>query len=110
MGFLKRLFGGRSDGEDKDGLYYYIRSNTSGEVIRLRLHRYNDLSPADDYESYHVHKTIVGERGFDRIEADFFFDKRRNLVNVELQGGTLVEREDYDAYLAQRQTPTESGS
>lgn len=105
MDFLKRLFGGgRSAEGDQDGLYFYIRSRQSGEVIRLRLHRYNDLSQSDDLQGFYAHKTIVGSKSFDRIEADFRFDKSRKLVDADLEGGELVEREDYEGYLAGQAT------
>ncbi len=103
MDFLKRLFGGGRSGEgDQDGLYFYVRSKQTGEVIRVRLHRYNDLSQSDDMQGYYAHKTIVGSKSFDRIEADFRFDKGRRLVDADLVGGELVEREDYEAYLAEQ--------
>ena len=33
MDFLKRLFGGGDRGGDKDGLYIYVWSDQTGEVI-----------------------------------------------------------------------------
>lgn len=107
MGFLRKLFGGgRLDQGDKDGLYFYIRSDRTGEVIRLRLHRYNDLSPNDDFKSFTVRKTVVGSKSFDRIEAEFDFNARRELVDSTITGGTLVDRAAYETYLAQQGTTT----
>lgn len=103
MSFLKKLFGGQSGHGDTDGIYLYIRSNRTGEVIRVRLHKYNDLTASDDFTSYHVNKTIIGEKSFDRIEAEFEFDKNRRLANSNITGGTLVDEDAYDAYLAQKQ-------
>ncbi len=105
MGFLKKLLGGGSGFSgrgDADGMYYYIRSKRTGEVIQVRLHRANDLSPNDDYSGYFAHKVIVGSKSFDRIDADFYFDKSRRLTSTELAGGELVDRKDYDEYLAQQ--------
>jgi hypothetical protein len=100
VGFLKKLFGGGSGSQDKDGLYFYIQSNKTGEVIQVRLHRFNDLSPTDDFSGYCVHKVVVGEKGFDRLEAEFYFDNKRSLTTCEVAGGTLVDRGAYDAYKA----------
>lgn len=105
MGFLKKLFGTGGDSgrqSDRDGMYYYIRSKRTGEVIQVRLHRFNDLSPNEEYNGFYAHKTIVGSKSFDRIDAEFFFDRSRRLTSTELAGGELVERADYDDYLAQQ--------
>lgn len=109
MGFLKRLFGGgQQSGSDKDGLYYYFRAERTGEVIQVRLHRFNDLSLQDDGKGYFARKVMVGSRSFDRMEAEFNFDSNRKLVSCEVTGGEMVEREDYDAYQAAQNATTES--
>lgn len=100
MSFLKKLFGGQSGRGDSDGIFVYVRSSRTGEVIRVRLHKYNDLTASDDFMSYHVNKTIMGEKSFDRIEAEFEFDKNRQLVNSNITGGTLVDEDAYETYLA----------
>jgi hypothetical protein len=104
MNILKRLLGGGASGGDQEGMYYYVRAKRTGEVIQVRLHRYNDLSMSDDGGGYFTRKLIVGQRGFDRIEADFYFDKNRNFVSAEVSGGELVDRADYDEYMAEQQT------
>ncbi len=106
VGFLRKLFGGSSArGSDKDGMYFYVRGQRSGEVIQLRLHRYNDLSQSDDQKTFHVRKVAVGQRNFERIEVEFIFDKNRNFLTAEVTGGELVEREDYEAFLAAQASP-----
>ncbi|MBN1681801.1 MAG: hypothetical protein JW966_16090 [Anaerolineae bacterium] len=102
MGFLKNLFGGGKSEEagDRDGLYFYIRSDSTGEVIRLRIHRYNDLSQADDSKSYYVRKTVVGQRSYDRIEVELYFDKTRRFNDSTITGGELVDRDAYETYQA----------
>lgn len=104
MGFLRKLFGGGGSASgDKDGIYLYVKSNTTGEVVQIRLHRYNDLSPSEGYDSYFARKMIVGRRGLDRMEAEFSFDKKRQLTDANIQGGILVDRADYEAFLAETQ-------
>lgn len=103
MGFLKRLFGGggnQGSKDDPDGLYYYFRSDRSGEVVQVRLHRFNDLSLMDDGKTYFSRKMVVGSKSYERMEAEFMFDGSRRLISCEVTGGELVEREDYDAYHA----------
>ena len=96
MGFLRKLFTG-NEPVDKDGIYLYIQSDRTGEVIPLRIHRYNDLSRTED-ESFFVRKTVVGTKSFDRIECEFTFDRGRNLSSAEIDGGELVAEDDYKAW------------
>lgn len=111
MDFLKKLFGGAKAGAgDKEGIYFYVRSNSSGEVIKIRLHRFNDLSQTEDQQGYYARKVIVGEKSFDRMEAEFFFDRNRRFVSGEVSGGTLVDQEDYQAYLASKTQTGPAGS
>jgi len=100
VNLLKKLFGSGGRPAGDSGLYFYVKSNRSGEVVQVRLHRENDLSLTDDETGYFVRKLIVGQKSFDRIEAEFYFDRAKHFVSAEVNGGTLVEREDYDAYLA----------
>ncbi len=108
MDFLKRIFSGADADQsaDRDGLYYYVKASRTGEVIQVRLNRANDLSLTDD-GNYFARKLIVGQRSFDRIEAEFFFDRNRRLISADMTGGELVEKADYDAYQAQQSAATD---
>lgn len=109
MDFLKRLFGGGGGSRgDKDALYIYVRSDRTGEVIRVRIHLYNDLSLSEDGDGYYVRKVIVGEKSFDRIEAQLTFDNKRQLSGSQIYGGELVDEAAYEAYRAQRAQQTTS--
>ncbi|MBN1562944.1 MAG: hypothetical protein JXA10_03850 [Anaerolineae bacterium] len=105
MDFLKKLLGGGGSASsgDKDGLYFYVKAHRTGEVIQVRLNRSNDLSQSDS-GGYFARKMIVGQRSFDRIEAEFFFDNQRRFTSAEVTGGELVDQSDYDAYLATKTT------
>ena len=70
----------------------------------MRIDHRNDLSvqyggegttPGD---TYFVHKVIVGQRCYNRIEADFTFDSRRQLSDKQVTGGTYVDKSAYDSY------------
>jgi hypothetical protein len=93
------LGGGGKPG-DPEGMFFYVRSAKTGEVIRVRLNRSNDLSLTEDMAGYFARKIVVGQQGFQRIEVEFQFDKNRRFVTADVTGGELVEREDYEAYLA----------
>jgi gamma-glutamylcyclotransferase (GGCT)/AIG2-like uncharacterized protein YtfP len=102
VGFLRKLLGGGGQSGDKDGMYFYVRSAGSGEVIKIRLHRFNDLSQVEGEQGYYVRKVIVGEQSFERIEAEFYFDQQRKFTHADVSGGTLVEEADYETWLANR--------
>jgi hypothetical protein len=99
VGFLKKLFGSspQSPSGDKDGLFFYIRFDTTGEVVKLRLNRSNDLSLTDDESGYFVRKIVMGQNSFDRLEVFITFDKNRRFLAADTPGGELV---DEAAYLA----------
>ncbi len=98
MGFLKKLFGGLS-GERNGGIYFYIRSKRSGEIVQLRLDP-NQLSPefeGDRVSGYYARKVVVGQRSFERMEAEFAFDPNKKLIDKSVQGGEFVTRDDWVA-------------
>ncbi len=104
MDFLRRLLGGgQGSGRGADGgMYYYIRSRRSGEIVQVRLDL-NQLSP--EYENdrvvgYFTHKVVVGQHSFERMDADFRFDPNKRLVDKKVAGGEFVTREEW---LAQQQ-------
>lgn len=104
MDFLRRLLGGgQGSGRGADsGMYYYIRSRRSGEIVQVRLDP-NQLSPEyenDRVAGYFTHKVVVGQRSFERMEAEFNFDTNKRLVEKTVSGGEFVTREDW---LAQQQ-------
>ena|SRR5579859_1329659 len=99
---LAQIFTGSSNplSGDPDGLYYYVRCNLCGEVIRVRLHRYNDLSVeygenGEKGDTFRAGKVIVGKRCYNRIEAEFTFDRNRKLIDQKITGGKLAEASDY---------------
>jgi hypothetical protein len=100
MGFLKRLtqiFAGAPQLSGDAGLYYYLKCNRCGEVIRVRINPMNDLSQRDGEDGYYVRKVIVGQRCYNRIEAEFTYDNNRKLQNSDISGGTLADKAAYDA-------------
>ncbi len=106
--FLKSFSGGGLGGDP--GLYYYVRCNRCGEVIRVRINSMNDLSIDDTGKGLWTHKVIVGQRCYNRIEADFTYDMNRKLTSSEATGGTFVDKAAYDADQAEhpQKAPTSS--
>ncbi|MBN1967608.1 MAG: hypothetical protein JW910_23330 [Anaerolineae bacterium] len=95
MDFLKRLFGGGGEGDR--GMYFYIRSRRSGEIVRVRLdpNQFSQQIEGTDTVGYFIHKTVVGQRSFERMEAEFHFDRNRRLTDKSVTGGEFVEKADW---------------
>ena len=96
MNFLKKLFGG--GGGDRapadSGIYLYVKDKRSSEVIRLRLEPSHELVLQDD-GGYVTRRVVVGSRSFNRIDATFYFDRNRQLVNADINGGELVSADEW---------------
>jgi hypothetical protein len=94
---LKRLFGGRAAEPGDDGIYVYVRSDRCGESVRVRLSPRSELQ--QDFESggYSVRKMIVDGRCFRPIELNMTFDSGRREQSREIEGGSFITREEYEA-------------
>ncbi len=105
MGFLKRLFGGSSQGrgaDDANALVYYVKGRKCGAITRVRVDRYNDLSLDDDGESYVVRKGIVDNVCYGTVEIEIHFDPQRNETSRHAEGGEFVAREEWEAQQAKQ--------
>ncbi len=112
MDFLKRLLGGgkaQGPGGDPDGLYFYVKPYGCDEVVKFRVHRYNDLSAHDEGDRMFARKGVRGSVCTRTVEVELYFDKKYNLVDSTLQGGELVTETDYLVWLAS-QSPSETAS
>ena len=71
-----------------------VRCDACGRTIRTRLNLLNDLSELDQPghgAQYFVRKTLVDDRCFRRIGAEFHFSRERRLISSEVIGGTLLD-------------------
>ncbi len=99
MGILKKLkqslTGGGGGRRGDPGIYFYIRLDRSGEIVKLRLIPGQDLVPDYNAGTYFSHKTIIGPQSFERAEATFHFDGQRRFDQADISGGELTEEEAY---------------
>lgn len=95
MGFLKKLFGlgGPQEYVDTQGVYFYVKCDNCGSIVKVRADKQHDLNHDDG--SYVWHKTIVDSRCFRRIQAVIYLDRTYAVTNSELTGGQLVTEADY---------------
>lgn len=106
MDFLRRLFGGGgAQSSDPDGLYFYIQPKGCDEVIRVRINRMNDISLADDGETYWVRKSVRGTKCRQTAELELYFDRNRKLSSSEVTDGDLVDAHAYEAWMATQNQP-----
>ncbi len=99
MNLLRKLWQGISGSSLTSGdvgLYYYVRCNRCGEVVRVRINPLNDLSIDDTGKGLWANKVIVGQRCYNRIEATFNYDTNRKLLSSQATGGTFVDKQTYE--------------
>ncbi len=97
--------GGRSSfgGEEKGVYRVYVRCKRCGEPLQSRISLANDLSLADDGESWIVRKGLRGAGRnlcFETVEVTLYFNPQKTrLLNAEVTGGELITAEEYTALL-----------
>lgn len=105
MGFLKKIFGGGgkkpSEYIDTRGVYFYVRCDNCGTVVKLRADKEYDLSRQDD--GFVWHKTIVDSRCFRSMPTVVVLDSNYEVVSAEISGGEFVTEEDFVAYQEARE-------
>jgi len=96
MGFLKRLFGSEKQEEyvDKQGIYFYVRCNNCGTIVRLRADKQYDLENTGG--GFVWHKTVVDNKCFRQIPAVVALNASYELEHADIQGGEFVTQADYD--------------
>lgn len=104
MGFLRRLFGGgQQTNTDNNGYHLYIRCKRCSTIVHVRIDLRNDL--AADYgdtaaEGYTLVKEVMDDRCFRLMRAELHFDARRRETSREVEGGTFVTEEEWEAQRA----------
>ena len=104
MSFFKKISQIISPPADSNVYWIYVRCNRCGENLKTRINLSNDLSikygDKDSDDTYFCRKVIMGSgKCFQRIEVEITFDKNRNLINREIQGGQFISDEEYTAGL-----------
>lgn len=104
MNFLKNLFGGQGANREEGGghaLFFYVRLARCGDVVRVRVDLNSELSLNDDSSGYWVRKLVSNSNYHcGRAELTLYFDTNRRLLNSEISGGELVNREAFDQWQA----------
>lgn len=87
--------------EDEAGYWIFLGCDRCGELLRVRINLFNDLSV--DYEgeknqTYFCRKIVVGKGGcFQRIEVELLFDRDRRLLQKDISGGYFINQGEYQA-------------
>jgi hypothetical protein len=104
MGFLSKLLGSgkpRESGGDPHGLQLYFKCRRCGEIIPVRVDKRNDLNREDGGAGpFLLRKEVMGsKRCFELLRAEIWFDANYAVAQADIQGGSLVSQEEYDAYI-----------
>ena len=108
---LSAVFGAGLGGSGDDALWFYVKCNTCGEIVPVRVNPASDLvqefeDAGDMVSGYSLHKEVMGRGGmpgrpcFRLLQLDADFGKGRQLLDVRVDGGELV---DQAAYASQQQ-------
>lgn len=98
MNLVKRIsevFSSAGKEKNEKILWIEVKCIRCGEIIRARIDLQNDLSieySSDADETFYIcRKTLMGEgRCFQRVETSLTFDKDRNLIDRNINGGEFV--------------------
>ena len=99
MSFFKKISQALGGGRPAGGDFYElgVKCENCGELITARVNLMNDLSirygEQGEADTFFCRKTIIGKnkRCFRRIEVELTFDKDRNLLDRQIQGGTFTD-------------------
>jgi DNA-directed RNA polymerase subunit N (RpoN/RPB10) len=103
VGFLKKLgslFSGKG-GVDSDGraIFFYVRCNSCGEKIRVRVDTYNELSQeiddSDKVSGYVIDKEVIGNKCFRMMHLHVDFDGGKRITAKTVSNGTLISKEEF---------------
>ncbi len=108
MGFLKKIFGGDEAKKeekyvDKTGIYFFVRCDNCGTCVRLRADKQHDL--LSDGGAYTWHKTIVDNKCFRPMPVVVNLNSSYEMTEADIQGGTFISEEEYEAWLAEKNAP-----
>lgn len=106
MNFLQRLaaFFRGGGGPTNRYLTVYVLSRRCREPIAGQVDLLNELSLSDDdayqYYARKVFHTSGANRCFGQVEVTLHFDGNKRVVEHDVQGGSWLTRDEYDAELA----------
>jgi hypothetical protein len=94
LSWLQRMLGGGASAPSRaspdGGIYFEVRCDNCGEIIRARVSPTSELSQDED-GTYFVRKVLVGQKCFRSIEVLLRYkDLRGTEVSREVHGGTSV--------------------
>ena len=80
--------------------WVYVQCNRCNEKLRTHVNLNNDLSirygESDSDDTYFTRKTIIGRNlCFQAIEVELTFDRNRNLIDKQIQGGRFISEAEY---------------
>ncbi|WP_457637960.1 hypothetical protein [Oceanithermus sp.] len=71
-----------------------LRTDRSGEVVRLRISRTSEISPTQG--GYYVRKVVIAPESLDRAVLEIWFDRRLRPLKKVVEGGELIPIEEWE--------------
>jgi hypothetical protein len=112
MSFFKRLTNLLTGGSSGDrNLPFYAFSHRCQEPLAGQIDLYNELSGTDDSDAIYYCRKVLHTSGknrcFAEVEVQLWFDKNKQIVRHEVQGGRWLTREEYETALMRFHAPVE---
>jgi hypothetical protein len=106
MDFFKKLLGigGSMSSSGDRGIYFYVQPKHCKQMARVRIDPYNDVSE-DDNGNYFVRKDVRVAGCPFPVELRVQFDRNRKAVETFIDDGSLVTKEQYEAWEAEKAKP-----
>ncbi len=82
---------------DPDGIYLYVKCEKCGATLRVRADKRHDLQRDYDTGEYVLRKEMMDNSCFNLMQATVRFDPSYKIVERQIEGGTFISREDYEA-------------
>ncbi len=87
----------QSQAGDPDGLMLYFACKNCGSAVAVRLNKRNDFSREDGGPgTLFVRKEVMDNKCFRLMRAEIWLDNAYNIVTADIEGGTLLTREEYE--------------
>ena len=71
-----------------------VRTEKSGEVVRLRISRASEISPTQN--GYYLRKVIIAPNSLDRAVLEVWFDRRLRPLRKVIEGGELIPIKEWE--------------
>ena len=92
---LKQIFS--STPGDPNAIWLYVRCARCGMPLAVRVDLRNELSADYEQGGYVLVKEMMDSKCFTLMRAQVRFNQQRNMTEHQVEGGTWMTRDEYEA-------------